>query len=66
MGRRDGLVRALKQTVLIGSIGPVTNEGLSEHGLRADFVPEHPKMGHLVKALAADGLRLLERKRAAQ
>jgi uroporphyrinogen-III synthase len=66
MGRRDGLVHALQHSVLIGSIGPVTSEGLGEHGLLADLVPEHPKMGHLVKALAADGLRLLERKRSAQ
>jgi uroporphyrinogen-III synthase len=65
MGRRAALVRALQHSVLIGSIGPVTSEGLLEHGLRADFVPEHPKMGHLVKALAADGWRLLEAKRSA-
>jgi uroporphyrinogen-III synthase len=66
MGRRDALLRALRETVLIGSIGPVTSEGLSQHGLHADLLPDHPKMGHLVKALAADGLRLLERKRQAE
>ncbi|MFO1023457.1 MAG: uroporphyrinogen-III synthase [Planctomycetales bacterium] len=35
---------------LIGSIGPTTTETLNEQGLRADFEPEHPKMGHLVKS----------------
>lgn len=42
------LVDATK-TCLIGSIGPTTTETLVEQGLRADFEPEHPKMGHLVK-----------------
>jgi uroporphyrinogen-III synthase len=62
-GARAGLLRALREQVLIASIGPLTTEALVEQGLRADIEPEHPKMGHLVKALAADGLEQLELKR---
>jgi uroporphyrinogen-III synthase len=63
-GRRDVLLSALRARVLVGSIGPVTSEALAERGVRADLEPEHPKMGHLVKTLARDGLQALERKRA--
>jgi uroporphyrinogen-III synthase len=64
-GQRDRLLAALANQVLIASIGPLTTEALVEQGLAADIEPEHPKMGHLVKALAADGLARLERKRQA-
>lgn len=51
--RRDVELReALGRAVVIGSIGPTTNEALAEQGLRHDIVPEHPKMGHLVVAVA--------------
>jgi uroporphyrinogen-III synthase len=66
MGRREALVSALVSRVLVASIGPVTSEALRNHGMSADLEPQHPKMGHLVKALATDGVRLLERKRAAR
>ena len=36
-----------------GSVGPTTSETLREHGLQVDIEPEHPKMGHLVAAVAA-------------
>jgi uroporphyrinogen-III synthase len=62
-GRRAVLLRALREQVLVASIGPLTTEALVEQGLRADIEPEHPKMGHLVKAIAADGLKQLELKR---
>lgn len=65
-GSRASLLRALREQVLIASIGPLTTEALVEQGLWADIEPEHPKMGHLVKALAADGLEKLELKRAAR
>jgi uroporphyrinogen-III synthase len=63
-GRRDELLEALRARVLVASIGPVTSEGLAERGLRADVEPAHPKMGHLVKAVATEGVRALDRKRA--
>jgi uroporphyrinogen-III synthase len=62
-GRRAALLTALRTRVLIASIGPLTSEALVELGLRADLEPEHSKMGHLVKAVASDGLRALALKR---
>lgn len=43
---------ALRDRVAVGSVGPTTTEVLSEHGLTPRIQPEHPKMGHLVAALA--------------
>lgn len=63
MQRRKALLEALRTEVLLVSIGPVTSEALREHGLHADLEPEHSKMGHMAKLLAAEGLRALEQKR---
>lgn len=49
--------------VLIASVGPVCTEALESLGLRADLEPEHPKMGHLVAAVAQRGEALLKAKR---
>jgi len=63
MHSREALLRALRERVLVASMGPVTSEALVEHGLHADLEPQHPKMGHLVKALAERGLEALGYKR---
>ncbi len=63
-GQQQQLRRALSQTVLVVSIGPVTSESLQEHGLAVDLVPVHPKMGQLVQAVARQGVQLLAAKRA--
>jgi uroporphyrinogen decarboxylase len=52
-GRADDLRRAFRDRVVVGSIGPTTTEAILEQGLPVDLVPEHPKMGHLVAAVAA-------------
>ena len=44
---------AFAERVVVGSIGPTTTEALREHKLPVDIEPEHPKMGHLVAAVAA-------------
>jgi uroporphyrinogen-III synthase len=49
---RDALLSALRGHVLVGAVGPTVEQVLAQHGLHADVVPEHPKMGHLVVALA--------------
>ncbi len=54
-GRRALLLSALHERVVIASIGPVATETLAEHGLPADIAPAHPKMGHLVLAIAKEG-----------
>lgn len=48
----DALLSALREHVHIGAVGPTVEQALAQHGLHADVLPEHPKMGHLVLALA--------------
>ncbi len=52
-GREAELREALQRHVVVGSIGPTTSEALRAHGLPVDITPEHPKMGHLVAAVAS-------------
>ncbi|MET0389165.1 MAG: uroporphyrinogen-III synthase [Polyangiales bacterium] len=63
-GQEAELTTALRSSVVCASIGPVTTEALVARGLTADLVPEHPKMGHVVLAIARDGRAALARKRA--
>ncbi len=49
LGRRDEWLASLRRTV-IASIGPTATERLREYGLPVDIEPEHPHMGHLVRA----------------
>jgi uroporphyrinogen-III synthase len=51
-GCEQELRTAFDRRVVVGSIGPTTSEALREHGLPVDIEPEHPKMGHLVSAVA--------------
>jgi uroporphyrinogen-III synthase len=44
---------AFNTCTVVGSIGPTTSETLRAHGLPVDIEPEHPKLGHLVAAVAA-------------
>ncbi|MBX6313869.1 MAG: uroporphyrinogen decarboxylase [Isosphaeraceae bacterium] len=53
-GLETELRAAFHDHVIVGSVGPTTHEALREHGLPVDIEPEHPKMGHLVAALARD------------
>jgi uroporphyrinogen-III synthase len=48
---------------LVVSIGPVCSEALVRFGLKADFEPQHPKMGFMIGALAATAQNLLSVKR---
>jgi len=63
-GHAQALVQALAEHVLCASIGPVTTEALVARGLTVDLEPEHPKMGHLVQAIAREAPRLIADKRA--
>jgi uroporphyrinogen-III synthase len=38
--------------ILVAAVGPVAAQALEEHGVRVGLQPEHPKMGHLVLAIA--------------
>jgi uroporphyrinogen-III synthase len=64
LGREAPLLQALQRQVLCASVGPVTSEALESAGIPVDLVPTHPKMGHLVSAVAQSGRQLLAAKRA--
>jgi len=63
LGLEDAVIAAAK-LVLVASIGPICSEALRRHGLPVDLEPAHPKMGHLLAALAQQGRRLCAEKRA--
>ena len=59
LGLREAVLGAAQRTV-VGSIGPVCSEALRRHKLPVDLAPEHPKMGHLVVAIARRGAAALK------
>jgi uroporphyrinogen-III synthase len=62
--QQRALSEALTQRVVCASIGPIMTEALEAHGLRADIVPQHPKMGHLVQAVVREAPALVSQRRA--
>jgi uroporphyrinogen-III synthase len=60
--RLTELTDALRDRVIVGAVGPTCATALRERGVEPHVVPEHPKMGHLVLALA----REVERRSAAR
>jgi uroporphyrinogen-III synthase len=52
MGREHQLAKALQTDVVVASVGPTCTSVLQEYGVVPRVIPEHPKMGHLIKALA--------------
>ncbi|HKV40943.1 MAG TPA: uroporphyrinogen-III synthase [Blastocatellia bacterium] len=60
-GQAAAMEQALNGAVVVASIGPTTSACLKEYGVTPDVMPEHPKMGHLIHALA----EYLEARRAA-
>lgn len=62
--RGEELRESFRSRILVASIGPMTSEALTRLGVEADIVPKHPKMGHLVMALAEGAAPGLERKRS--
>jgi uroporphyrinogen-III synthase len=52
MGCSHQLATALQNDVVVASVGPTCTAVLQEYGVVPHVIPEHPKMGHLIKALA--------------
>jgi uroporphyrinogen-III synthase len=52
-GREAEIRAAMAKHTVVGSIGPTTSETLRLHGLPVDIEPAHPKLGHLIAAIAA-------------
>jgi len=55
-------VRARLRAGVVASIGPVCTVALQAEGLTPDLEPEHPKMGHLVKACGERAASILAAK----
>ncbi|HEY0463293.1 MAG TPA: uroporphyrinogen-III synthase [Polyangiaceae bacterium] len=55
--------RALSQDIVVASVGPVTSEALARHGIATDITPGHPKLGHLILAVARHARALVGEKR---
>jgi uroporphyrinogen-III synthase len=68
LGLASAVRRALNEELVVASVGPITSAALEAHGIVADIVPGHPKLGHLVLAVArrARGLVAEKRERNAQ
>lgn len=52
MELKDALTTALNTRTTVASIGPTCTGALQHYGVSSHVIPEHPKMGYLVKALA--------------
>lgn len=65
LGSKSDLYEGLSSAV-IGSIGPTTTETLKNHGISADYEPDNPKMGNLVREVARASNRLVTKKRKAR
>jgi len=60
--KSDQLLQSFKN-IVIGSVGSNTTLALSSHGLKADYEPENPRMGNLVREIARRSEYLLTKKR---
>lgn len=63
MGKRQALVEAMREQLVVGSIGPITSEALASCGVVADLEPALGKMGHLVKLMGTEAASQLALKR---
>lgn len=54
LNQAQQLTAALNTQTRVASIGPTCTAVLENYGVTPHIVPEHPKMGYLIKALAED------------
>lgn len=64
IGLAGAVRRALNSELVVASVGPITSEALERQGITPDIVPGHPKLGHLVLAVARRAPIVLGEKRA--
>jgi uroporphyrinogen-III synthase len=56
VAKREGISDEIREAfaeAYVGSIGPICSEGLRSHGIEPDMEPEHPKLGVLIRDVAA-------------
>ncbi len=63
IGLAPAVRRSLNRDLVVASVGPMTSEALRRNGVTPDIVPGHPKLGHLVLAVARRAPALLAEKR---
>lgn len=51
-GERAALLQALRERVVVAAVGPRCRAALESHGVEAHVVPDNPKLGPMVAALA--------------
>ncbi|HKO47809.1 MAG TPA: uroporphyrinogen-III synthase [Polyangiaceae bacterium] len=64
IGMAPAVRRTLSQDIVVASVGPITSEALERHGIATDISPGHPKLGHLILAVARRARILVGEKRA--
>jgi uroporphyrinogen-III synthase len=52
LGLADAVIQALDKDIVVAAVGPICSAALTVAGVRPRVVPENPKMGPLVAALA--------------
>jgi uroporphyrinogen decarboxylase len=63
IGMTAAVRRALRNDIVVASVGPVTSEALEHQGIATDIMPGHPKLGHLILAVARRARALVSEKR---
>jgi len=63
LGLETQIRHALLNNVAIASVGPVMTAALEAYGLTADIIPQHPKMGALIRAASESAAAVLAAKR---
>jgi uroporphyrinogen-III synthase len=63
MGRAEQVRQALREDLVVASVGPVMNASLADYGIQPDIVPAHPKMGNLIRTASESAAAVLARKR---
>lgn len=63
MGLEREVRQALRDDIVVSSVGPIMTAALADHGLEPDIVPVHPKMGPLVRVTAEQANPVLAQKR---
>ena len=63
LGIETQVLEALRDDLAIASVGPVMTATLEAYGIPADIIPNHPKMGPLVKAASESAAAVLRSRR---
>jgi uroporphyrinogen-III synthase len=66
LGLEESVCDSLRDDVAVASVGPVMTATLESYGISPDIIPNHPKMGSLVKAAAEMASAVLSAKRGAR